>query len=72
MTDIKLTTVDISNRWASSTISVLVSGALKIGHFSVSFTDLEVPVTGLPIQVSAPTTAGTSAWGTSATAGGWT
>jgi len=36
---------------ASAARSVVVAGALKLGNFTLSFVDLEVPMIGLPIQV---------------------
>ncbi|HEV2705796.1 MAG TPA: Ig-like domain-containing protein, partial [Pyrinomonadaceae bacterium] len=35
-----------------STLSAVVTGELKVGIFTVAFTDLDVPVAGLPIMVS--------------------
>lgn len=36
---------------SSDTIAVVVEGNLKVGHFTVSFEDLNVPVAGIPISV---------------------
>jgi RHS repeat-associated protein len=36
----------------STTITVYPSGELKIGNFELSFTDLEVPVSGIPVAIT--------------------
>ena len=48
---IRLTAVDESGRSASDERSVVVRGNLKVGNFSVTFSDAQVPVSGIPIQV---------------------
>ncbi len=50
--EIRLRTTDTSNRTATATTSVVVRGNQKVGHFSVSFVDLEVPVAGIPIRIT--------------------
>jgi RHS repeat-associated protein len=35
----------------STSVAVAVDGRMKVGNFTLSFTDLEVPVSGLPIQL---------------------
>jgi RHS repeat-associated protein len=49
--DIRLKTIDQFGRLFSDTISVSVERNLKIGHFTVSFEDMSVPVAGIPIQI---------------------
>ncbi len=49
---IRLTATDIANTTSTREVSVVVKENQKIGHFSVSFVDLEVPVAGLPIRVT--------------------
>jgi RHS repeat-associated protein len=49
--EIELTATDFEGRSTAVTTNVIVEGRLKVGNFTVSFTDLEVPVAGIPIQV---------------------
>ena len=49
--------------------SIVVEGELKLGRFEATYQDLAVPVAGMPMQVSGPTTASTSRSATSASAG---
>jgi RHS repeat-associated protein len=49
--EIRLTVTDLSGRSAASAVHVVVEDDLKVGNFSLSFTDLEVPMAGIPIQV---------------------
>ncbi len=49
--EIELTATDFQGQSVSISIDVVVEGELKIGNFTLSFTDLEVPLAGLPIQV---------------------
>ena len=49
--EIELTATDFQGQSVSISIDVAVEGNLKIGHFTLSFVDLEVPLAGLPIQV---------------------
>jgi RHS repeat-associated protein len=49
---VQLVAVDAAGTTTTSTRSVVVSGDLKVGNFSLSFLDLEVPVAGLPIRVT--------------------
>ncbi|HKQ04260.1 MAG TPA: LamG-like jellyroll fold domain-containing protein, partial [Blastocatellia bacterium] len=48
---LRLTSVDASGQVGQATIAVIVSRALKVGLFTLSFNDLSVPVAGLPIQI---------------------
>jgi RHS repeat-associated protein len=48
---IRLTAADAYGQTASATRNVVVAGEQKVGHFSISFEDLNVPVTGVPIQL---------------------
>jgi RHS repeat-associated protein len=49
--EVQLTATDLAGRTALSEIqTVIVDRNLKIGHFTVSFNDLAVPVPGLPLQ----------------------
>ncbi|HEX3130445.1 MAG TPA: Ig-like domain-containing protein, partial [Thermoanaerobaculia bacterium] len=48
---IRLSSTDIYFQTSRVTISVAVQGDLKLGNFSVSYTDIEVPSPGLPLQV---------------------
>ena len=49
---LRLTALDFSGHSASTSISVIVKGNRKVGHFSVSFVDMELPVAGLPIRLT--------------------
>ena len=49
--DIRLSATNQSGQTSSDIISVSVERNLKIGHFTVSFEDMNVPMMGLPIQV---------------------
>jgi len=49
--EIELTATDFEGRSTAVSTNVIVEGRLKVGNFTVSFTDLEVPVSGIPIQV---------------------
>jgi YD repeat-containing protein len=48
---IRLAAVDSSGRSASDQRSLVVRGNMKVGNFSVAFSDLTVPVAGIPIEV---------------------
>ena len=48
---IRLEVTDTFGRVAVDDVRVGLSGALKLGDFRLSFTDLTVPVSGIPIQV---------------------
>ena len=48
---LRLTVVDTSGRTATSAVTVQVEGAMKIGNFTLSFVDLSIPVSGLPVTV---------------------
>ncbi|MCP3994624.1 MAG: RHS repeat-associated core domain-containing protein, partial [bacterium] len=49
--DLVLTARDALGQTASEKISVVVEGQMKIGHFTLSFIDLAVPVSGLDIEI---------------------
>jgi RHS repeat-associated protein len=50
--EVRLSVTDTSGRTARASTTVVVKENLKIGQFTVSFVDLEVPVAGLPIRVT--------------------
>ena len=50
--EVRLRATDNAGRSASTSVNVVVKENQKVGHFSVSFVDLEVPVAGLPIRVT--------------------
>ncbi len=49
---IRLVASGADGQMTVSTLSTLVTGELKVGMFTIAFTDLEVPVAGLPIMVT--------------------
>ncbi len=49
--ELRLHAVDTLGQVDEATIALSVEGQQKIGHFSLTFVDLEVPLAGLPIQV---------------------
>ena len=49
--EVRLSVRDVSGRSDSSTVNVVVDGAMKLGNFSLSFTDFEMPIAGIPIQI---------------------
>ena len=50
--ELRLTATDNGGRTARATVVVVVRENQKVGHFTVSFVDLEVPVAGQPIRVT--------------------
>jgi RHS repeat-associated protein len=50
--NVRLSATDVYGQTSLTSISVVVDRQLKVGNFNVSFTDLNVPVAGLPIQVT--------------------
>ncbi|NJL53560.1 MAG: hypothetical protein HC930_17845, partial [Hydrococcus sp. SU_1_0] len=49
---LRVTAFDTGGNFASSEETVYVEGELKLGNFQLSFTDLVVPVAGIPISVT--------------------
>lgn len=49
---VRLRAVNAGGQISESAVSAIVDGGLKIGNFSLSFKDLNVPVAGFPIQVT--------------------
>ena len=50
--EIRLTATDQTAQSTNISVFVVVKENLKIGHFTLSFVDLEVPVAGLPIRIT--------------------
>ncbi len=50
--EVRLSATDNGGRTERATVVVVVRENLKVGHFTVSFVDLEVPVAGQPIRVT--------------------
>ncbi|MBZ5629159.1 MAG: hypothetical protein LAO06_09880 [Acidobacteriia bacterium] len=48
---VRLTAVDQSGQTTSTTANVVITRKLKVGIFTLSFLDLNIPVAGIPIQV---------------------
>lgn len=49
---LRLIAVTSDGRYAEDIISVIVEGNMKIGNFKLAYTDLTVPVAGIPISVT--------------------
>jgi len=50
--EIRLVATDTAGRFATESVFVVVKDNFKVGNFSVSFLDLEIPVDGMPIRVT--------------------
>jgi hypothetical protein len=48
---IQLTGIDLSGQTSTTVVHVVVTRLVKIGNFTLSFLDLNIPVAGIPIQV---------------------
>jgi RHS repeat-associated protein len=51
MYTVRLVATNSSGQTTISSVSTIVEGEQKIGNFSLTFNDLDVPVAGIPIQV---------------------
>jgi len=50
--EVRLEVTDVQGQSAiTPSITVVVEGNLKIGHFTLSFKDLTVPLAGIPIEI---------------------
>ncbi|HYG11873.1 MAG TPA: RHS repeat-associated core domain-containing protein, partial [Pyrinomonadaceae bacterium] len=49
--NLRLVATDSASQTTAASVNLIVNGQQKIGNFSVSFDDLNVPVSGLPIQI---------------------
>ncbi|MCP3998104.1 MAG: RHS repeat protein, partial [bacterium] len=49
--ELELTATDVQGQQVSESIAVSVEGQMKIGHFTLSFVDLAIPVSGLDIEI---------------------
>ncbi|MCP3996343.1 MAG: hypothetical protein GY722_14985 [bacterium] len=49
--DLVLTARDTLGQTASAKVSVAVEGQMKVGHFTLSYVDLAVPVSGLDVEI---------------------
>ncbi len=48
---VRLRATNAGGQLSETTVSAVVGGELKVGNFTVTYTDLDVPMSGLPIQV---------------------
>jgi hypothetical protein len=48
---IRLRSIDASGQRDEETITVIIERSLRIGNITLSFSDLSVPVAGVPIEV---------------------
>jgi fibro-slime domain-containing protein/RHS repeat-associated protein len=48
---VRLRATNAGGQVSENTVSAVVGGDLKVGNFTLSFTDLDLPMAGLPIQV---------------------
>ncbi|MBZ5579588.1 MAG: DUF6531 domain-containing protein [Acidobacteriia bacterium] len=51
MIAVRLTAVDQSGQTTSTTVDVVITRKLKVGNFTLSFLDMNIPVAGIPIQI---------------------
>jgi RHS repeat-associated protein len=51
MAQIQLSATDQSGQTSTTVVDVVVTRNVKIGNFTLAFTDLNIPVAGIPIQV---------------------
>ncbi len=51
MYDLRLEAVDFAGQIVEDVVTIVVDGEMKVGKFSLSFTDLVVPLSGLDIEV---------------------
>ena len=51
MYEIRLEAIDLAGMAVDETIAVSVEGDMKIGHFTLSYVDLAVPLSGLDIEI---------------------
>jgi RHS repeat-associated protein len=49
---LRLTAYDTNGQGSTTESTIAVAGELKLGNFRLSFTDLTIPVTGIPITVT--------------------
>ncbi|MCQ4165883.1 putative Ig domain-containing protein [Tahibacter harae] len=47
-----LEATDTSGRSSTDSVAVSIEGDMKVGHYSVTFLDVEVPLSGIPIRVT--------------------
>lgn len=50
--DVAIIAIDANDQSASDMMTLQVEGDLKVGNFSITLKDLEVPLAGLPIQIT--------------------
>ncbi len=46
-----LQATDTNGRVTSDSVVVIVSGDMKVGHFSITFEDVSIPLAGIPVRV---------------------
>jgi RHS repeat-associated protein len=51
MQELRLVAVDTAGRQAQTSIKLMVKDQMKLGHVALTFEDLSVPLSGIPIQV---------------------
>ncbi len=49
--EIRVTATDLFGQSSKDTVDVIVEGEMKVGPFSISFVDLNIPVAGIPITL---------------------
>ncbi len=50
--EIRVTATDLFGQSSEDTVDVFVEGQMKVGPFSISFVDLDIPVAGIPITLT--------------------
>ena len=49
--ELELTATDVQGQQVTDQVAVSVEGQMKIGHFTLSFVDLAIPVSGLDLEI---------------------
>ncbi len=49
---LRLTVYDANGNTAAAEVPIVVEGSMKVGNFTVAYTDMTVPLSGIPIQIT--------------------
>ena len=50
--EMRLDVTDAIGQTYADSASFIIKGGMKVGNFTVSFMDLAIPVSGIPIQIN--------------------